>query len=50
MAELGAQSGLVEFADALVDDPVHITRYRAIGLAKDCNKAPRPRCSGRGSG
>jgi hypothetical protein len=34
MVELGGAERLVEFADALVDNPTHITRYRAIGLAE----------------
>jgi len=34
MAEHRGAERLVEFADALVDDPAHITKYRAIGLAE----------------
>ena len=34
MAEHRGPERLVEFADALVDDPAHITYYRAIGLAE----------------
>ena len=34
MAEAGGTERLVEFADALVDDPARITKYRAIGLAE----------------
>ena len=34
MVELGGAERLVDFADALVDDPAHITKYRAIGLAE----------------
>jgi hypothetical protein len=30
MVELGGAERLVDFADALVDDPVHITKYRAM--------------------
>jgi hypothetical protein len=33
MVELGGSERLVDFADGLVDDPVHIRKYRAIGLA-----------------
>jgi hypothetical protein len=32
MVELGGVERLVNFADVLVDDPAHITQYRAIGL------------------
>ena len=34
MAEHRDAERLVEFADALVDDPAHIAEYRAIGLAE----------------
>ena len=34
MAEHRAAERLVEFGNALVDDPAHITLYRAIGLAQ----------------
>ncbi|MCM3904987.1 MAG: hypothetical protein ND866_25090 [Pyrinomonadaceae bacterium] len=34
MAEHRGAERLVEFADALVDDPAHITHYRAIDLAE----------------
>jgi hypothetical protein len=34
MAEHRGAERLVEFADALVDDPARITKYRAIGLAE----------------
>jgi hypothetical protein len=34
MAEHRGTERLVEFADGLVDDPAHITKYRAIGLAE----------------
>ena len=34
MVELGGAERLVDFADALVDDPARITKYRAIGLAE----------------
>ena len=34
MAEHRGSDGQVEFADALVDDPARITKYRAIGLAE----------------
>ena len=34
MAELGGAERLVDFADALDDDPARITQYRAIGLAE----------------
>ena len=34
MAEHSGAERLVEFADALVDDPARITKYRAIGLAE----------------
>jgi len=33
MAEHRAAERLVEFNDALFDDPAHIAKYRAIGLA-----------------
>ena len=34
MVKLGGVERLVNLADALVDDPAHITKYRAIGLAE----------------
>jgi len=34
MVKLGGAKRLVDFADALVDEPAHITQYRAIGLAE----------------
>jgi hypothetical protein len=34
MPEYPGVERLVEFADALVDDPAHIIKYRAIGLAE----------------
>jgi hypothetical protein len=34
MVERGGAERLVNLADALVDDPAHITKYRAIGLAE----------------
>lgn len=34
MVHLGEAERSPEFADALVDDPARITKYRAIGLAE----------------
>ena len=34
MAENRGAERVVEFADVLIDDPAHITQYRAVGLAE----------------